>query len=70
MKKLSLEQMKTINGGVSCGRIGAFFGVAGGILMIAALATNPVTLVGGLVLAHSLSFGIVGLGCGAAELAT
>jgi len=68
MKTLNFEQMERVNGGTGCGKIGGFFGVAAGVLMIAALATNPVTLVGGLVLAHSISFGIVGLGCGAAEL--
>jgi len=68
MKELNLEQMEKVNGGATCGKIGAFFGLAAGVLMVAALATNPVTLAGGLILAHSISFGVVGAGCGLAEI--
>lgn len=68
MKTLNFEQMENVKGGATCGKIGAFFGVAAGILMVAALATNPITLAGGLILAHSISFGIAGSGCAMAEL--
>ena len=68
MKTLTIEQMETLKGGGGCGKIGAIFGVAAGVLMVAALATNPITLAGGLILAHSISFGIVGTGCGLAEI--
>jgi len=67
MKTLTMEQMENLKSGASCGKIGAFFGVAAGVLAIAALATNPVTLVGGLIFAHSLSFTVAGIGCGVAE---
>ena len=40
MKKLNFEQMERINGGTGCGKIGSFFGVAAGVLMIAALPAS------------------------------
>ncbi|MBP8959262.1 MAG: class IIb bacteriocin, lactobin A/cerein 7B family [Bacteroidales bacterium] len=68
MKTLDLNELESINGGSRCGKIGAIFGVSAAVLMVAALATNPATLAGGLVLAHSISFGIVGGGCGIIDL--
>ena len=70
MKILNSEQMQSANGGRGCGKIGGAFSLIGGVLMIVALASNPVTLVGGLSLAYSISAGIVGIGCGAVELAS
>lgn len=68
MRTLDLNELESINGGAKCGKIGAIFGTAAMVLMVAALATNPATLVGGLVLAHSISFGIVGGSCSIVDL--
>ena len=68
MKTLTIDQMENLKGGRTCGKIGAIFGLAAGILTVAALVTNPITLAGGLILAHSISFGMVGAGCALAEL--
>jgi len=68
MKTLTFEQMETTSAGTKCGRIGGIFGAAAMVLMIGAMVTNPVTLVGGLVLAHSISFGIVAGGCSIVDI--
>ena len=71
MKKLSMEQMENTSGGSDqCGKIGSFFGVGAMVLMVATLVTNPITIVGGLILAHSISFGIVSGGCELSNLLT
>lgn len=63
MKKLDLVQMEDLQGGISaCG----WMGIAGGVLGVAAMCTNPLTFAGGVALGYSLSFGVAGIGCGIA----
>jgi len=68
MKELTYSQMEVVSGSRGCGKIGAGFGVASSILTVVALASNPLTIVGGIALAYSIATGIVGAGCGLAEL--
>ncbi len=62
--------MEDTSGGAaqSCGKVGAFVGAAAAVLSVAVLVTNPVTLAGGLILAHSISFAMVAGGCSLADL--
>ncbi len=74
MKKLELNQMENLEGGVSaCG----WMSIAGGVLAIALLATPAgmiyagaaagYTLLGGLGTAASASLSVAGIGCGLAD---
>ena len=50
MKKLEISQMENLQGGKGCGKAGAVMSIAGGILGVAAMVTNPVTFIGGVAL--------------------
>ncbi|HBN6702159.1 TPA: hypothetical protein L3261_001744 [Elizabethkingia anophelis] len=60
--------MEDLQGGKGCGKIGDAAGVAGAALGIASLVVPPVGVVGGLILAGSISLGVLGGGCGLAGL--
>ncbi|NLV19450.1 MAG: hypothetical protein GXY51_08215 [Bacteroidetes bacterium] len=70
MKELTYSQMEVVSGSRGCGKVGAGFSVAAGVFMMIASATNPLTIVGGIALGYSIATGIVGVGCGLAELAS
>ena len=68
MKKLEISQMENLQGGKGCGKAGAVMSIAGGILGVAAMVTNPVTFIGGVALGYGLAFGDAGIGCGIGAL--
>ena len=66
MKKLEISQMENLQG--EGNKACAYMAIAGGVLAVAAMCTNPLTFAGGVALGYSLSFGVAGIGCGLADL--